>query len=247
MSMRKLLLGTGIACAMFSPALAETSIFACRAQDGTPAVPPHSTAKLDTSKHTLTWLGTVYKNVKSLPAGIALAMLSPALAETYTYACQVKDGPLVHLYAAKFDASKHTLTWRGTVYKNVEQDLGCDAKACFSDGNKKITLSTATQGVASLSVVSGADGVEEFNCDAVVDYGTVTAPVVIDPAADQCTNFKTAIQACYKEEGDYDAAHIACFHSVLAKVEREMNAAYRWRLNGSIASARHDLVSLQKL
>ncbi len=103
---------------------------------------------------------------KLLLAGATLLALSgQGYAGTYTYACQVVDAGTgnVHLYSAILDTNKQTITWRGTVYRNVKDVSGnideC-AKGCFAKG--AVRLSTATQGVATLSV-----GGAEFDCDLV--------------------------------------------------------------------------------
>jgi hypothetical protein len=105
-----------------------------------------------------------------LLAAALIATALPASAATYTYACKVNDGPKTHLHSAALDLTKHTITWRGKVYRNVKQ-FNCEARACFGDGNR-ISLNTATQGVATLGVLSGtapgADGIEEFECDLVI-------------------------------------------------------------------------------
>jgi hypothetical protein len=102
---------------------------------------------------------------KMLLAGCAvLALCGQGYAETYTYACQVREAATgnTHLYSAVLDLSKHTITWRGKVYRNVKEDVSGNpdtcAKECF--GNAAVRLSTATQGVADLSV-----GGNDFDCD----------------------------------------------------------------------------------
>jgi hypothetical protein len=105
-------------------------------------------------------------------AALILGITAPALAETYNYACHEQDDG--HLYAAKLDTGNRTLTWRGSVYKNVRDISGANvnecAKECFGDNNR-IILRTATQGVATLQVLAGTgpgdDGMEEFECDLV--------------------------------------------------------------------------------
>jgi hypothetical protein len=107
------------------------------------------------------------KMLKTMTAAtLALSVLvAPAYARTYNYACQVKNekGDAT-LYSAKLDTIKKTITWRGTVYKNIKATYGeaCEAKACFE--NEKIGLYTATQGAATLSVKPGN---EEYDCDLV--------------------------------------------------------------------------------
>jgi hypothetical protein len=117
---------------------------------------------------------------KLLVTAVPLAAMNvSALAETYNYACQVSgvepNPNNTYLYSAKVDTARNTITWRGTVYKNAKRMLTVDgeecAKWCF--GNSKISLSTATQGVATLSVTLGTgrpgdDGApEEFDCEMV--------------------------------------------------------------------------------
>jgi hypothetical protein len=108
-----------------------------------------------------------------LTAVSLLAMIGSASAETYTYACQVTgvdpNPNNTYLYSAMIDTAKHTVTWRGLVFKNAKQlsrvfGQEC-AKWCF--GNNEIALSTATQGVATLTVATGEDHEEEFECDMV--------------------------------------------------------------------------------
>jgi hypothetical protein len=112
-------------------------------------------------------------------AALSIAMLAPACAETYNYACKVSgvepNPNNTYLYSAKIDTAKNNITWRDTVYKNAKRMLKVNgaecAKWCF--GNNRIALSTATQGVATLSVSVGTghpgdDGApEEFDCDLV--------------------------------------------------------------------------------
>jgi hypothetical protein len=116
---------------------------------------------------------------RTLTAVALLAMIGSANAETYTYACQVtgvEPNPNnTYLYSAKMDTTKNTITWRGTVYKNAKRVFKIDGEECpkYCFGNSKIMLSTATQGVATLSVAVGTgrpgdDGApEEFECDVV--------------------------------------------------------------------------------
>jgi hypothetical protein len=117
--------------------------------------------------------------VKKLLIALAttVALVAPANAEVYTYACQVtgvEPNPNnTYLYSAKMDTTKNTITWRGTVYKNAKQIFKIDGEDCpkYCFGNSKIMLSTATQGVATLSVAAGTgrpgDDWNEFDCDAV--------------------------------------------------------------------------------
>jgi len=115
-----------------------------------------------------------------LTTAALLAMVASASAETYTYACQVtgeQPNPNnTYLRSAVMDTTKKTITWRGVTYKNAKsasRDLDGEqcAKYCF--GNDRIMISTATQGVATLSVIAGSGRLgedalpEEFECDAV--------------------------------------------------------------------------------
>jgi hypothetical protein len=114
------------------------------------------------------------RTMKTLLTAVSLlAMIGSASAETYTYACQVTgvdpNPNNTYLYSAMIDTAKHTVTWRGLVFKNAKQlsrvfGQEC-AKWCF--GNNEIALSTATQGVATLTVATGEDHEEEFECDMV--------------------------------------------------------------------------------
>jgi hypothetical protein len=110
-----------------------------------------------------------------LAAAIAFAMVVPANAKVYNYACHYPDD--FKLHAAKVDTAKKTITWKGFVYKNLKEvtttmDGGECPKVCFqATGRDGIAaLNTATQGVASLSVSfggPGTDGVDEAECDLV--------------------------------------------------------------------------------
>ena len=67
-------------------------------------------------------------------------------------------------------------------------------------------------------------------------------------AGQPCDDVKTtAIHACIPEDGIYETTHLACFRSMLAKVNREMSEAYQQRLKITVASAQHALVFVQKL
>jgi hypothetical protein len=94
-----------------------------------------------------------------LAVGAMLALLvSNTQAATFVYACKYQDDS--KLYSAKLDMTKHTLTWRGSVYSNVKNLSGhvstdeC-ARDCYrgtrSDGGTAV-LNVATQGVADLTV-----------------------------------------------------------------------------------------------
>jgi hypothetical protein len=115
------------------------------------------------------------KKLMLTTAALLALATTAATADTFTYACKVEDGPRTHLYSAVLDLTKHTITWRGKIYTNVKptfEDVdGKDcAKECFGN-SKNIHLSTATQGVATLSILAGVapggDGAEQFDCDLV--------------------------------------------------------------------------------
>jgi hypothetical protein len=95
------------------------------------------------------------------------ALMVPALAETYNYACQVKNEQTnnnTYLYSVLINTKAGTLTWRGSVYRLGPVTREC-AKYCFQatrrDGATAF-LDTATQGVATLEV-----GSNEYDCDMV--------------------------------------------------------------------------------
>lgn len=102
-----------------------------------------------------------------------MAVAIPAQAEVYTYGCHRSDD--FKLYVAKLDTTKKTITWNGIVYGNMKSVMedadGSEcAKACFQATNRTgtATLSTATQGVASLTITfgkPGSDSVDEAECD----------------------------------------------------------------------------------
>jgi hypothetical protein len=116
--------------------------------------------------------------MKKLIVVAALAVLAtPALADTYTYACKIND-ETTHgndwLFAAKLDFGNHTLTWGSTVYRNLKQVTDNCAKDCYEATDKKTKfwarLDMATQGAASLTIAggtSGADGMISYDCDLV--------------------------------------------------------------------------------
>jgi hypothetical protein len=91
----------------------------------------------------------------------------------YTYACHRPDD--FKLYTAKVDTTKKTITWDGVTYRNlkqvtVEADGSECPKVCFRAKARSgdLSLNTATQGVATLSVTygkPGSDGVDEAECD----------------------------------------------------------------------------------
>jgi hypothetical protein len=61
--MKKLLTAVAIVLSIAAPAHADTFTYACKIEDG-PRVHLYS-AVLDLTKHTITWRGKVYQNVKS--------------------------------------------------------------------------------------------------------------------------------------------------------------------------------------
>ena len=109
-------------------------------------------------------------------AAALLITISGAHARTLLYACRY-GGDDSKLYSAKLDLSKKTITWQGSIYNNLKEISGsvstddC-AKQCFvakrRDG-APARLDTATQGVASLTVLVGktSDKVEVLDCDLV--------------------------------------------------------------------------------
>jgi hypothetical protein len=128
------------------------------------------------------WAAIAYQENRSSrmrllkPLALAAVLIaSPAMADTYTYACHERDS--AHLYAAKIDSNKKTLTWRGSVYRNLKLvgggDVDCakDAYQATRRDGATAALCTATQGVATLQVLVGSapggDGVEELECDLV--------------------------------------------------------------------------------
>jgi hypothetical protein len=123
---------------------------------------------------------------KTLLAAALALLATSAVAETYNYACQVDGTPPnngVHLYALKIDTKAKTLTWQDRTFKNLKwtgnglkPDAEACAKYCFEatrqdqTGIARAFVSTATQGVASLSIdyVKGPGGAE-FECEMVRD------------------------------------------------------------------------------
>ena len=87
--------------------------------------------------------------------GLALATPALAAAETYTYTCKAnhKTSPV------KLDMDYATLTWRGTVYRDLKRVV-CD-QAGYQAISEGVTaeLCTATQGVADLTI-----GKATFEC-----------------------------------------------------------------------------------
>jgi hypothetical protein len=119
------------------------------------------------------------KMTKTLLAAAALALFATSVqAEVYNYACKVDNTPPnngVHLYALKIDTKAKTLTWRGTVFKNLKSSgtgglktQDC-AKYCFEATGRDTDafVSTATQGYASLSIEGHGPGGIEFDCEMV--------------------------------------------------------------------------------
>jgi hypothetical protein len=123
---------------------------------------------------------TMYMTKTILTATAIAFLATSALAETYNYACQVDNTPPnngVHLYALKIDTKAKTLTWQGKTFKNLKTSDTAGwkvedcAKYCFeaTSSNGAIAfVSTATQGVASLSIEykKGPGGIE-FDCEMV--------------------------------------------------------------------------------
>jgi uncharacterized protein YecT (DUF1311 family) len=63
-----------------------------------------------------------------------------------------------------------------------------------------------------------------------------------------CDDIEKAVHACVpRDAAEVSPAELACLRSVQAKAEREMNEAYQQRLKITVASARRDLASIQKL
>jgi len=107
-----------------------------------------------------------------LAVGAMLALLSSAQATTFVYGCRYEDDS--KLYSAKLDTTKHTLTWRGSVYeklKDITAESGLDlcAKQCFRATRRDGAIALfdiATQGVASLTTLEkNQEGGTEFDCD----------------------------------------------------------------------------------
>jgi hypothetical protein len=110
------------------------------------------------------------KTLLSLTAAALLVSTAAHAGEVYNYACHRPDD--FKLYAAKLDLTNKTITWNGSVYRNLKSLTYDCAKACFQATNRNgmVVLSTATQGVASLTVSGGgpgSDGEEELECDVV--------------------------------------------------------------------------------
>jgi len=61
-------LAVGAMMALLSSAQATTFVYGCRSQDDSKLY----SAKLDTAKHTLTWRGSVYENLKDITAEVGL-------------------------------------------------------------------------------------------------------------------------------------------------------------------------------
>jgi hypothetical protein len=111
-------------------------------------------------------------------SAIALMIANSAFAQdTYVYACKVNDDSTHHndhLFAAKMDFAKQTITWQGHVYHNLKQTSEGCAKDCWIAGvltgknAALVRIDTATQGVATLTIASGgpgSDGMIQYDCD----------------------------------------------------------------------------------
>jgi hypothetical protein len=119
---------------------------------------------------------------KLLAVAALLACTTAADARVYNYACNVPDEATgnTRLHPLKIDTAKHTITWRGSTFKNLKEGNvkkgGEDcAKYCFqatrSNGDVAF-ISTATQGVASLMITYNRPGeapIDEFDCDMIID------------------------------------------------------------------------------
>jgi hypothetical protein len=107
---------------------------------------------------------------KLIIAGMLLASVcSPALAETFNYACHLRDD--YHLFAVKIDTTARTLIAKGRVFRNLVTNRDC-AKTGWTATIKggAAMFCAATQGVGDLTITSGtpgADGVDEYDCDLV--------------------------------------------------------------------------------
>jgi hypothetical protein len=111
---------------------------------------------------------------------LTAALTAPAAhAKVYNYACKVEgEQGIPQVYSAKIDTVKRTITWRGSVFKNLKEfaddGTGEDcAKYCFratSRNGDVAFVETATQGGASLTITSGGpgtDGIDGFDCDII--------------------------------------------------------------------------------
>ena len=107
----------------------------------------------------------------------SVALMGTANASVYNYACRVKDEAtgIFYFYSLKIDTVTRTVIWRGSTFKNLKEgNVGEDcAKYCFkatrSNGDVAF-ISTATQGVASLTITYNRPGeapIDEFDCDMV--------------------------------------------------------------------------------
>ena len=88
---------------------------------------------------------------------IAAAIAMPAQAGTsYVYQCH--GGGIVGI--AKVDEDRGTLTWRGTVYRDVKQvESGCKAEFQATSNGVTAKLCAATKGVTDLKI-----GKAQFDC-----------------------------------------------------------------------------------
>jgi uncharacterized protein YecT (DUF1311 family) len=87
-------------------------------------------------------------------------------------------------------------------------------------------------------------------CNRLLTAPLMVAMLIIQQAhaGQPCDDIETAVQTCIPSDAsEISLAQLGCLRSVLASAEREMNAAYQQRLKLTVASSRHDLVSVQKL
>jgi hypothetical protein len=118
-----------------------------------------------------------------IAAVAALAMAVPAHAEIYTYACHSSND--FKLYVAKLDTRKKTITWKGSIYKNMTIVYGTASgvapRCAFhaTSRNGTADLRTATQGVASLTIAGGGPGINgaEAECDLVALNAASMMPI----------------------------------------------------------------------
>jgi len=115
-----------------------------------------------------------------LLAAVALPLATAANSGTSTYKCKVgsKSYPVTVTtpYEKNSDRpgvipnlSGGVITWRGKTYRNVSATQE-DCKVLFTAKSKDadISLCTATQGYAKLSITSGGpgtDGIEDYDCE----------------------------------------------------------------------------------
>src|SRR5262249_14382492 len=116
---------------------------------------------------------------KLLAIAALLACTTAADARAYNYACNVPDEATgnTRLHPLKIETVKRTITWRGSTFKNLKEGNitrgGEDcAKYCFlairSNGDVAF-VSTATQGVASLSITRSGKAPIGFEGDMILD------------------------------------------------------------------------------